>query len=357
MLIQVAVTRGAGARGAVARGAGALLLAGSAAGAAGIALAVPAGASSTICVGIVVAYGVANPGSGANSTCVTVPTGSTGADVLAARARALGRPPPVYRSDGLLCQIDGYPRGKCVETGNGGYKYWSYWHLSPGASRWQYSSAGVRQYTVRNGWVEGWSFQNGGGEGNTPPPRVSYASVCAKASPSPTSPPKPAPTTAAPHPTSGHSSTAPAGSGAGGGTGGGTGSGGTGGGTGSGSPGSGGTQPGGPVPGRAGSSTSRPAPAGSSAARRSAAARASRSAAAARASTAAADRSATAAGASPGGSASAGTGSGTQRVTRLTPVADPGSDTPTSAPVGVFAGGLIVAGLGAAAILRARKSP
>jgi len=171
--------------------------------------ATPARANATICVGIVVDYGDARPGSGPNSFCATVPTGASGADVLAARARALGRPQPTYRSDGLLCTIDGYPDdGSCGEPApGGGYRYWSYWHKFPGSSGWTYSAAGATGFTVSAGLLEGWAFQNGGPERGRQPPAVSYSSVCRAAaspspshsrSPSPSARPAPGPSTASP---------------------------------------------------------------------------------------------------------------------------------------------------------------
>lgn len=164
----------------------------------------PVRASTKICVGIVVDYGVAKPGGGANSFCVRVQPGANGADVLAARARALGRPAPTYRSDGILCTIDGYPNdGSCADPApGGGFRFWSYWHQSPGSSAWICSRVGPNGYTVRDGVVEGWSFQDGGTEVcERAPPPSSYGSVCrALISPTPkaTATPRPAASSSAP---------------------------------------------------------------------------------------------------------------------------------------------------------------
>ncbi len=162
----------------------------------------PARASATICVGIVVDYGVAKPGGGANSLCVRVPTGANGADVLAARARALGRPAPTYRSDGLLCTIDGYPSdGSCASTAGGFYRYWGYYHQFPGSSAWVYSQAGPTSFTVSAGSVEGWSYQNGEKPPGRAPAAAGYGSICpASASPTPkaTATPRPAASSSAP---------------------------------------------------------------------------------------------------------------------------------------------------------------
>jgi len=178
----------------------------------------PVRAGSTICVGIVVDYGAAKPGGGANSYCATLPVGSTGADVLAARARALGLPLPTYRSDGLLCTIDGYPDdGSCgAAAPGGGYRYWSYWHKFPASSTWTYSAAGPAGFTVSNGELEGWAFQNGGPEAGQQPPPVDYSSVCrttASPTPSRSVAPPPPPSRAAPAPAPTVSPTAGAGPG------------------------------------------------------------------------------------------------------------------------------------------------
>ena len=175
----------------------------------------PARASATICVGIVVDYGVAKPGGGANSLCVRVPTGANGADVLAARARALGRPAPTYRSDGLLCTIDGYPSdGSCASTAGGFYRYWGYYHQFPGSSAWVYSQAGPTSFTVSAGSVEGWSYQNGEKPPGRAPAAAGYGSICpASASPTPkaTATPRPAASSSAPA-SSAPASSAPPGS-------------------------------------------------------------------------------------------------------------------------------------------------
>lgn len=186
-----------------------------------VGLAGPVSASTTICVGIVVDYGDAKPGGGANSFCARVATGATGADVLAARARALGRPQPTYRS-GLLCTIDGYPDdGSCGDPApGGGYRYWSYWHKFQGSSAWTYSQAGATGFTVSDGLLEGWAFQNGGPEKGRLPPAVSYSSVCrpaasptpqASRAPSPVPSRSPVPSGARPSATRAPTETTPAG--------------------------------------------------------------------------------------------------------------------------------------------------
>lgn len=160
--------------------------------AAGLLVAGPAAAAGAVCVGVVVAR--TPPAS--DDRCVRVPAGSTGLDVLVQRAKAAGRPSPRFSGDGQVCAIDGYPATGCgVPDGNGGYRYWSYWTKSPGASSWSYSRVGAGGRTVADGGMEGWAFQDGGAEQGTRPPERSHAQVC-PASPSPA----PKPSSAAPAP-------------------------------------------------------------------------------------------------------------------------------------------------------------
>ena len=168
---------------------------------AGAALVAPAaaGAPSAVCgataAGIQVAV-VVDRGTGAPSTvCVTVDDRATGAEVLEARARQLGTPPPRYEN-GLLCAIDGYPTSGCVEGADEGYRYWAYWH-GDGSGGWTYSSLGPAGYRVRDGDVEGWAFQSGTSEAKASRPRAA-ATSCPDPAPTPTTTaPTSEPTTAA----------------------------------------------------------------------------------------------------------------------------------------------------------------
>lgn len=127
---------------------------------------------------------------------------------------------PVQRQPGFVCKIDGAPSSDpCVNTPPAN-AYWSYWHAQPGGS-WQYSNLGAMSYDPAPGSVEGWSF-GAGSPPSVPPPSA----------PAPAPPPQPAPE---PPPAA---SAPPAG---GGGTGGSTG--GTGGSTGTGTGSAGGTAP------------------------------------------------------------------------------------------------------------------
>lgn len=108
--------------------------------------------------------------------CVTVDQGATGADVLAARAVSIGAPAPRYDSSGLLCGIDDVPISGCGEpTGDGAYRYWSYWW--PDGSGWQYARSGPATHTVTDGSVEGWRFISGRGTDIDNAPTVSPDTV------------------------------------------------------------------------------------------------------------------------------------------------------------------------------------
>jgi hypothetical protein len=143
--------------------AGGLLLAGGpgVAGSAGAA----GPADGPACVGLVVDFGAARPGGGVDTRCVRITAGGTGADVLGGRA--------AYRADGLICKIDGWPNGPCDAATD---RYWSYWHRPAGADRWIYSTVHAGGYTVRDGGLEGWSFQSGAAY--DPPPDLSHDRVC-----------------------------------------------------------------------------------------------------------------------------------------------------------------------------------
>jgi len=154
----------------------------------GGALARPAvAATSTICVGEVVDP-TDGPGStrGPDHTCVTVPSGASGLDVLDARASSLGRPAPRLGDGGLVCAIDGYPTSGCApDDPGGGYDYWTYWHRARGASGWSYSTKGADGYRPAAGDEEGWAWQQGGPEGARKPPLVDPAVVCPSTSAAP----------------------------------------------------------------------------------------------------------------------------------------------------------------------------
>jgi hypothetical protein len=153
----------------------------------------PAGAASrcasTVPGGHVRVVLVVDPGAGGSpgATCLVVPDGTTGADLLAQRGSLLGTAPPRYASSGLLCAIDGYPAEGCGDRTSGGYLYWSYWSGTSGS--WVYGQGNPFRRRIRDGDIEGWRFVDGSGTGTDPAPQVAP-------SPSlfpPLAPPPPAP--------------------------------------------------------------------------------------------------------------------------------------------------------------------
>jgi hypothetical protein len=157
-----------------------------------------AGAPSATCaaaggirVRVVVDFGdAAGAPPAVSDVCVPVADRTTGAELLAARARQLGTPAPRY-DGGLLCAIDGYPETGCGDRTSDGYRYWSYWHGDAGS--WTYANVGPGSWKLRDGDVEGWRFLNGGPESKAAPPRAAAASCPATA--------RATATTAAPPPT------------------------------------------------------------------------------------------------------------------------------------------------------------
>jgi hypothetical protein len=130
---------------------------------------VPRPSSGDVVVPVVIDSGAASQGA-VTVTCVAVPSGGSGATALAAAARALGEPAPVYASSGLLCSIGGYPATGCGTATGGRYAYWAYYH---GGTRWSYAENGPAANSVGAGDVEGWRFQpDGSATPADPPPRA-----------------------------------------------------------------------------------------------------------------------------------------------------------------------------------------
>jgi hypothetical protein len=134
-----------------------------------------ASAARDVSMAVVVDFG---NGAKPTTVCLHVPEGTT--DVAALQ--------DVYtveeNDSGLLCDIDGQPSSdtsQCLKTGtNGTFYYWSYWH---GASSggWQYADDNFNTYTVTDGEVEGWRYQDPGADNSsaTPPSASgSYDSLC-----------------------------------------------------------------------------------------------------------------------------------------------------------------------------------
>jgi len=142
----------------------------------------PACAAGSVAVSVIVDFSdVATT----TATCVSAATRDTGAAVLAARARALGRPAPRYSASGLLCAIDGYPAEGCGVRSNGAYAYWAYYLGHAGA--WEYATGGPAGRRVSAASAEGWRWHPAGtGTASDPAPR---------AAPDPTATCRPAPTT------------------------------------------------------------------------------------------------------------------------------------------------------------------
>jgi hypothetical protein len=155
------------------------------------AAAATAAAKPTICVALVVDGRAI--GSDVSTTCAKVSKGATGVDVLQAGGHTVG-----FRSDGLLCTIDGLPKGGCATVDDS--HYWAYFHRSPGATRWVYSNEGASTYQPVNDSTDGWVYDNG--KARTPE-NIRYAQICKHEVPS-----TPAPTPTTPRPT--HTSSAAA---------------------------------------------------------------------------------------------------------------------------------------------------
>jgi hypothetical protein len=150
-------------------------------------------ASSTICVALVVDG--RSLGSDVSTTCAKVHEGATGVDVLQAGGHKVG-----FRSDGLLCTVDGLPKSGC--QGVDDTHYWAYFHRAPGSTKWVYSSEGSSTYQPVDDSTEGWVYDNGTA---LRPDDVPYAAICKQkvsptrsaaptrsASPEPTQPTQPA---------------------------------------------------------------------------------------------------------------------------------------------------------------------
>jgi hypothetical protein len=138
-----------------------------------------AGATKTICVGIVVD---ARPlGGPVSADCTTVSDGSTGYDVLRAAGHTVS-----FRQDGLICTIDKRPASGCAATD--GQHFWAYFHRAPRSSSWSYSDEGATTYKPDNGATEGWVWRN---NDSATPKDVPYSTICPQsASPTPSSTPQ-----------------------------------------------------------------------------------------------------------------------------------------------------------------------
>lgn len=160
---------------------------------AAVATASPACAAGEVRVSVVVDFGDLPSPPPTTATCVAASDGDTGAEVLSARARQLGKPAPRYNASGLLCAIDGLPSTGCGERTSSGYRYWSYFRGTEGG--WEYASVGPTGSRVKATQSEGWRFTDGTGRPGDPAPRglADPGAVC-RAAPSPTATAPPATT-------------------------------------------------------------------------------------------------------------------------------------------------------------------
>ncbi len=125
----------------------------------------------------------------AAATCVMVPQGAKGSQVLAARAAQLGTAAPSHAGSGLLCTIDSFPASQCAETGSG--SYWA--NFSGTGGSWNYSNYNPFIRRVCDGDVEGWRYVvSGRGAAGDAQPRLDAAAVrpsdawgCTEPTPSP----------------------------------------------------------------------------------------------------------------------------------------------------------------------------
>src|SRR4051812_32541709 len=111
-----------------------------------------AASGHTICVALVVDG--RSLGSNVSTSCAKVSKGSTGVDVLRAAGHRL-----TFRNDGLVCAIDGLPKGGC--SGVDENHYWAYFHRAPGSTTWSYSSEGPSTYQPANASTDGWVYDDG----------------------------------------------------------------------------------------------------------------------------------------------------------------------------------------------------
>ncbi|MBX3015060.1 MAG: hypothetical protein KF832_26305 [Caldilineaceae bacterium] len=99
-----------------------------------------------------------------------------------------------------ICRIDHegctYPQQSCFcQTEGSSYTYWSYWRQTDAG--WRYSQLGASNQTVLPGAVEGWVWGAGTVDSAPEPPPLTFAEICAPATPtvSPTPSPAALPTT------------------------------------------------------------------------------------------------------------------------------------------------------------------
>ena len=130
-------------------------------------------------------------GGSSSATCLVVPAGTNGLQLLARRGTELGTGSPRYGSSGLLCAIDSLPADKCGEQNSDGFSYWAYFFDNGG--KWAYGSNNPFSKRLTDGAIEGWRFVVGGcGCGLDPSPRIGPSRSLFPAL-APALPPAPAP--------------------------------------------------------------------------------------------------------------------------------------------------------------------
>lgn len=141
--------------------------------------AAPATVADAVRVGLVIDRGPL--GGGVSVQCVTLPSGSTGFDLLRTAGHTFR-----LNSAGLTCGIDGGPATGCGERVGASYRYWAYFHTDAG--QWRYASDGPAAQRLRDGDVEGWHFVEGSGTPSDPPPAgpADHAAICPPLPPPPT---------------------------------------------------------------------------------------------------------------------------------------------------------------------------
>ncbi len=141
----------------------------------------PAGASGTVCEGVVIDDG--NGGTPGVQGPQVAP-GSSDLDALGTAGDTV-----TQNQSGLVCGINGYPANAvetCTNTSNGLYYFWSYWQGNPSTNTWTYAEIGPAEHPVESGqtYVQGWRYQDPGPSGpSAPKPSISPAAAFAQACP------------------------------------------------------------------------------------------------------------------------------------------------------------------------------
>jgi hypothetical protein len=122
------------------------------------------------CVGVIVDSGQGRPGTG----CVAYAKGLTGQQALQKAGHKLG-----FASNGILCQIDGYPAA-CKSDNT---HYWAYDIRKAGAdpSAWGYATQGPGTQKVKAGETDGFVYVNGK---DRKPAAIAYDTIAANSRPS-----------------------------------------------------------------------------------------------------------------------------------------------------------------------------